>query len=321
MQISSEMQASGKSKRPSAYLSWLREPLVHFLIVGALMFVGYRIVNPAPDASVDSQRIELTKDDLRQLVAKWLAQGRPMPTPEQVHGLAEQKVREDILSREAVALGLDRDDEIIRRRLAQKMDFLVADLAAMQDPTAADLKEWFARNSDRFAQPPRAGFRHLYFSTDKRGAHARDDAQAALGKVAGMAGDSPDAAAVADRFMFQDFYGDSTLDQVAKEFGPGFAKDLFSLAPGSWQGPIQSGYGWHLVWISSMEPGRVPAFEEVEQDVKAAWLDERYREIKQRAFEEMRARYTVVIPQFDDADLNNLQMPPGANLTSDSSTQ
>lgn len=70
-----------------------------------------------------------------------------------------------------------------------------------------------------------------------------------------------------------------------------------------------------------MEPGRVPAFEEVEQDVKAAWLDERYREIKQRAFEEMRARYTVVIPQFDDADLNNLQMPPGANLTSDSSTQ
>jgi parvulin-like peptidyl-prolyl isomerase len=96
---------------------------------------------------------------------------------------------------------------------------------------------------------------------------------------------------------------------VAKEFGPGFADALFASAAGAWGGPIPSGYGWHIVRIDALEPSRVPALEEIEADVRAAWTDERYREIRERAAEEMRARYSVVIPPFDPAELVELGAP------------
>src|SRR5262245_21636809 len=118
----------------------LREPLLHFLVVGACLFGAYHVLTPTQEGVANSNQIVLTKDDVRQLAISWLAQGRSAPTPEQVRALLEQKVTEQILAREAVALGLDRDDEVIRRRLAQKMDFLATDVASLQEPTDADLR-------------------------------------------------------------------------------------------------------------------------------------------------------------------------------------
>jgi hypothetical protein len=151
----------------------LREPLLHFLLVGTLIFAVYALLNPAANRTDQTNHIVLTKDDLRQLAVHWLAQGRAPPTADEMRALVEQKVSEEILFREAVALGLDKDDEIIKRRLAQKMDFLAADVVAFQDPSDAELRAWFAQNASRFALPPRASFRHLYFSSD-RGPGARD---------------------------------------------------------------------------------------------------------------------------------------------------
>jgi peptidyl-prolyl cis-trans isomerase C len=299
----------------------LSEPLLHFLIVGAALFGVYHIANNGSQAAVDTQKIELTQDDVRQLAVTWLAQGRPQPTPDELRSLVDQKVTEEILFREAVALGLDRDDEIIKRRLAQKMDFLAADLAAMNEPSNAELKDWFSRKSERFALPAHMNFRHLYFSPDKRGDGARDAAAAALALIAGKPVDSPEVASVADPFMFRNYYGDSTPEQTAKEFGPDFAATLFTLKPGSWQGPVQSGYGWHLVWIDSIEPGRIPAFEEVEPDVKSAWVDDRYREVKRVALEEMRSRYTVVVPALDSIDLQDLKSPQAAGAEPEAVSQ
>lgn len=299
----------------------LHEPLLHFLVVGALLFGAYQYVNDEPDTSVDTQRIELTQNDIRQLAVSWLAQGRPLPTPDQLRSLVDQKVTEEILFREAVSLGLDRDDEIIKRRLAQKMDFLAADLAAIEEPTRAELTEWFSKNSDRFALPPHVSFTHLYFSPDKHGDGARDAATATLGLIVGNPPGSPEVAAAGDPFMFRNYYGDSTPEQVAKEFGPNFAESLFQFEPRSWRGPIQSGYGWHLVWIDSIEPGRIPAFEEVEPNVKSAWLDDRYREIKQTALEEMRSRYNVVVPSLDDIDLQSLAAPQAASASTQTLSQ
>jgi peptidyl-prolyl cis-trans isomerase C len=102
----------------------LREPLLHFLLIGTALFVGYRVLNPNADAAAQSNRIELTQDDLLQMSVAWLAQGQPAPTPEQMRNLVEHRVREEILYREALALGLDKGDTIVRRRLAQKMEFL-----------------------------------------------------------------------------------------------------------------------------------------------------------------------------------------------------
>jgi hypothetical protein len=300
-------QGSQDGPKPSLVRRWLHEPLFHFLLAGALIFVVYELLNPASRRVEQVNQITLTQDDLRQMAVHWLAQGRPPPTADDMREMVEERVRMEILSREAVALGLDRDDEIIKRRMAQKMDFLAQDLAALQDPGDAELAAWYVRNSDRFALPPRASFRHLYFSFDRAG--ARERAGAALDKIAGKPADVPEAAAVADPFMFQDFYAERSPEQVAKEFGPPFAKALFQVKPGAWRGPIESGYGWHLVFVDVIEPRRVPAFEEVEPDVKPAWLDQKQREIKQGAFKAMRARYTVVVPPIDSVDLESLRNP------------
>jgi peptidyl-prolyl cis-trans isomerase C len=309
----------GAPTRKSRLRQSLGEPLLHFFVVGALLFGGYRFFNAEPEQAADPRRIELTTDDIRQLAMAWLAQGRPPPTPDQLRSLVDQKVTEEILFREAIALGFDRDDQIIKRRLAQKMDFLAADLAALEEPSDAQLSQWFSKNSDRFALPPHASFRHLYFSPDKRGDAARGEAEAALGILTGQAADSPEGAALADPFMLRSYYGDSTPEQTAKEFGPAFAETLFGLKPGSWQGPVQSGYGWHLVWIDSIEPGRIPAFEEVKPDIKSAWLDDRYREVKRSALDEMRTRYTVVVVPLDAVDLRDLESPPEPGTASSDS--
>ncbi|MBB6219502.1 hypothetical protein GGI64_002014 [Rhizobium leguminosarum] len=301
---------------------FLSEPLLHFIVVGVVLFGVFRLITPAPElATADREKIALTKDDVRQLAVTWLAQGRSAPTPDELRTLMDQKVTEEILFREAVSLGLDRDDEIIKRRLAQKMDFLAADLAKLEEPNNAQLEEWYAKRSDRFALSPHLSFRHLYFSFDKHGAAAREAADAALPSVAGKPADSPEVGSVADPFMFRNFYGDATPEQMAKEFGPDFAKALFTLKPGSWQGPVQSGYGWHLIWVDSIEPGRVPAFEEIAPAVKSAWLDERYAEVKRNALKEMRSRYVVSLPTVTADDLQGLELQAGAGAQIELSAQ
>ena len=231
-----------------------------------------------------------------QLAISWLAQGRPQPSPDELRSLVDQKVTEEILSREAVALGLDQDDQIIKRRLAQKMDFLAADLATLEDPSDAQLADWYSKNSDRFALPPHTSFRHLYFSPDKRGGTARDAAAAALTALAGNPADAPEGQALADPFMLRSFYGDSTPAQTAKEFGPAFAETLFGLQPG-----VVAGAGAIGLWLAPLSgstrssPAAFRSIEEVKPDVKAAWLDARYQEGEGKALEEMRSRYTVVV--------------------------
>jgi len=269
---------------------------VQFLLIGTVLFLGYQALHPSPGAGAPSTRIELTADDLRQMSVAWLAQGRPAPTPEQMRSLVDMRVREEILYREALALGLDKGDTIVKRRLAQKMEFLFEDVSALREPTREELKAWFEKNADRFALPPRASFRHLYFSPDRRGARAREDAARALDTLRGKPARAQEGAALADPFMFQDYYGDRSFEEMARLFGPHFAQALLQQQPGSWQGPIESGYGWHLVWVDSITPGRVPAFEEVESDVKAEWVAEQRAGAKRKAFEAMRARYEVVLP-------------------------
>lgn len=214
--------------------------------------------------------------------------------------LARAAAIQRILAREARALGLDRGDEIIERRLAQKMDFLIADLASLEPPDQDTLRRWFAANGDQFAQPPRASFRHLYFAPDRRGAAtARADAAALLPRLAGIGPEDPrlaDLARQADRFMFRDHYGGRSPEELGKDFGPDFARDLFALAPGAWQGPIRSGYGWHLIWIDRLDPARPADFAAIEDQLRAAWLDQRYREIRDRAYDEMLSRYEIILP-------------------------
>ena len=185
--------------------------------------------------------------------------------------------------------------------MAQKMEFLAEDVAAAHEPTPDELSVWFEKNTDKFALPSRVSFRHLYFGSDRRGARAHDDAVTALAKLTGQPQDSKLAAALADPFMFQDYYGDRTSEQLAKEFGPQFATTVAKLAPGSWQGPVESGYGWHLVFVDTVVPGGVPVLEEVESDVKIAWLGDQKEQAWRAAYAALRAKYSVLLPAPPDA--------------------
>jgi peptidyl-prolyl cis-trans isomerase C len=291
-----DMRASHEPK-----LSFLkrcaREPLVHFVLIGAALFAVYSALHSKEVPSADSKKIVLTANDVEQINLMWQAQGRPAPTADQVQSLLDNRIREEVLYREALGLGLDKEDTIVKRRMAQKMDFLAEDLSDLREPTREELKAWFGKNSERFKVPGRASFRHLYFSFDKHGNRTSEAAAEALTKIAGKASDLSEASALADPFMFQDYYGDRSFDELAKTFGPGFARSLFAQQTGSWQGPIESGYGWHLIFIDSLTPARVPEFEEVETDVRTQWVSAQRDQTKQRMYEQMKSHYEIVLPK------------------------
>ena len=290
-------EGSGSRQRVAPKIKrWLREPLLHFLLLGVVLFVAYSYFHRGRGGVESSKQIALTLDDLRTMDTYFVSQWHRQPTPAEFQAMVEDKVREEVLYREALAMGLDKDDTIVKRRMAQKMQFLAEDVAAAHEPSTAELKAWFEKNSNKFALPSRYSFRHLYFSPDKRGKNAQADAATALTKIAGQPEDSKLAASFADQFMFQDYYGDRAPDALAKEFGPQFVVALEKLKPGSWQGPIESGYGWHLVYVDTVIPGRVPAFEEMEPDVKTGWLAEQKKQAWQKAYTEMRAKYTILLP-------------------------
>jgi peptidyl-prolyl cis-trans isomerase C len=289
---------------------WLREPLLHFLLIGIALFAVYAYAHRGRGGIESPRQIALTLDDLRQMDMYFESQWHRQPTPAEFQAMVEDRVREEVLYREALAMGLDKDDTIVKRRMAQKMQFLAEDVAAAHEPSTAELKAWFEKNSNKFALPSRYSFRHLYFSPDKRGKKAQEDATKTLGKIAGQPEDSKLAVSLADRFMFQDYYGDRAPEALAKEFGPQFVVALEKLKPGSWQGPIESGYGWHLVFVDTVIPGRIPAFEEMEPDVKTAWLGEQKATAWQKAYAEMRAKYTVLLPAPSDKEAAAPVAPP-----------
>jgi len=286
----------------SIFKRFLREPLVHFVLIGAVLFGLYSFGSGSGTAPASSKQIRLTLDEIAQLALVFKSQWRRDPAPEDLERMVENRVQQEILYREALAMGLDKDDEIVKRRMALKMQFLAEDVAAAREPTTAELKSWFDENSAKFAQPPRLSFRHLYFSPDRRGARAREDAAQALAKLTGQPEDSKLVRSLADPFMFQEYYRDRAPEYLGKEFGPQFALAVAKLPPGSWQGPIESGFGWHLVFVDTVIPGSIPAFEEVEPDVKIEWLGEQKAQAWERAYRDMRAKYTVLLPAPPDSE-------------------
>ena len=288
----------------------MREPLLHFLLIGLVLFAVYSYINRGRVGIESSKQIVVSVDDLRVMETYFESQWHRPPTPQEFQAMVEDKIREEVLYREGLAMGLDKDDTIVKRRMAQKMQFLAEDVAAAHEPSTSELKAWFDKNEDRFALPSRYSFRHLYFSPDKRGKAAQQDAANALTRVSGQPENSALAASTGDSFMFQDYYGDRTPSAIAKEFGPQFAVAIEKLKPGLWQGPIESGYGWHLVFVDTVIPGRIPAFEEIEPDVKIAWLGEQKATAWQKAYKEMRAKYSVLLPAPPDKNASQAPTPP-----------
>jgi peptidyl-prolyl cis-trans isomerase C len=264
---------------------WLvREPLVYFLAAGAALFL---ITGRLGDGG--GQTIVVSDAERTRLAAQWQAQmGRP-PTETELNGLVEQWLREEIYYREALALGLDADDVIIRRRLAQKLTFLTEDLGAGGEPDADELRAYYEHHAERYAEPERFTFSHAYFS-DERRADAREDAAAALDAA------SASAAPAGDPFMLQRHYVERSQREIGELFGRDFAAAIVDLDTGGWAGPIRSAYGWHLVRLEARHPPRQPSFDEVASRVGADLRQARRREASEAYYRSLRERYRIVVP-------------------------
>lgn len=300
---------------------WLREPLVQFLLAGGVVFGAYSLLTPDLPQNSQQNRIEITVADLEQMNLVWRAKRHRPASPEELVAMVNSKIKEEILYREAIALGLEQDDTIIKRRLAQKMEFLSEDVSGISDPTLEEMKEWYDTHAERFALSGRISFHHLYFSPDRRGDAARADALAAFETLIAQGDLDADQIdpAIADPFMYRDFYADRDPTQIAQDFGAMFTTALFPLDAGGWQGPIESGLGWHLVKITSKESGSVPPFEMVAGQVKAEMIAERRDITKAKAFEKMRERYEIILPVAPRQDAGSEDTSKASGVAKDGS--
>ncbi|KPK37255.1 MAG: hypothetical protein AMJ69_12100 [Gammaproteobacteria bacterium SG8_47] len=271
----------------------IKEPLLHFLLIGLLLFGLFAALNK--DSTGPANRIAITRADVEQLQALFQRQWQRPPTPQELQALIEGRIREEVLYREALALGLDRDDTIVRRRMAQKVEFLVADTAVPSQPGEAVLTAYLKENPERYREPARMSFTHVYFSRDKRAARAESDAEAVLKRLQATKGNTRNAPALGDRFMLAYDYANRGTDEVAREFGQAFADEVARFPVGKWSGPVASGYGIHLVYVSAREEAKVPPFEKIRERVAADWLTDQRKAANERAYERLRSRYEISV--------------------------
>ncbi|MGD0620500.1 MAG: peptidylprolyl isomerase [Bryobacteraceae bacterium] len=206
--------------------------------------------------------------------------------------------RDEALYRQALASGLQQDDAIIRRRLVQKIEFLFADPALTGVPSEKDLASYLRQHRDRYEEPGKMAFSQVYFSRSRRGSHAVDDARAFLAKLAAQRHppeQSPPKGG--DPFMLGYDFPAESREEIAAQFGDSFAAAINGLAPGLWQGPIESAFGAHLVRVSGRQEGRLPSLDEVRARVFADVMNERRKAAAERAYARIRSHYQVVVQQ------------------------
>jgi len=264
----------------------LREPLTHFLLFGILIF----IVAHAIEARSKRYAIAVGPDEITRIVNSYTQQYGAAPEPAQIHTMVDNYIREEIYLREGLALGLDRNDEIVRRRVAQKFDFLQQDMAVPREPTETDLRAWYAHHAADFVVPARRSFDQVYFAIDRRGdAAAKSLASEAVARLA-----HGEPAPVADEFPGPAVINKLSQDDLSRLFGgDAFAASIFAARPGTWTGPLRSGFGWHAVRVTEAEPARPRSFDEARADVRIAWQQADRQARNGEAYRQLQARYRI----------------------------
>jgi len=271
----------------------LREPLLHFLLLGAALFLLDAWLRPPAAPGPAASEIVVTEARVRNLAQNFRRTWQRPPTRAELDGLVEGHVREEVLVREARALGLDRDDAIVRRRLQQKMEFVSEEAMALAKPGDDELQAYLDAHASEFRTEPRVSFVQVFLDPRKRGATLQADARQLL-QALERAGPSADAAAQGDRLMLLEArYENETQSELARLFGEDFADALPRQPVGRWVGPIASGYGVHLVRVEKLTPSATPALSDVRPAVERDWTNARRRELDRALYERLRAKYTI----------------------------
>jgi hypothetical protein len=271
---------------------FIREPLIHFLLIGAALFLFYYLQNGI-NANIDN-RIVINEADIDRLITIWAKKRQRLPTQQELKGLIEQQIHEEVMYREALALGLDKNDGIVHRRMAQKMEFIFSDIAAQSQPDESDLIKYLDNHSDKFKIPGRISFQHVYFNIDKHGDQIEKDIQQVLARLT-QAKSKIDINEIGDAFMLGQEHKQLTEYDVSRIFGKNFAKTLFTLSVNSWQGPIKSGYGLHLINIENKTQSKKQKLDNVRDKVRSEWLSQQNKKLNDNFYKSLRQRYEIVI--------------------------
>ena len=280
MTPSPEVSTSAKAR--AGITAFARDPLAHFLVLGGLLFAGasalYAMSQPV---------VRITQGDVEQIAASWQAMTMSPPSEEEMKGLLRERIDEEILAREAHRLGLDEDDVVIRRRLAQKMSFISDDVAVVMPATEEDLLAFFESRKDRFRVPERYTWRHVVFSAERPGDSERSAAEAALRST--PAGEDP----AGDPSLVPGTFSEASREAIVGEFGESFYQALASARESQWTGPVMSPFGAHLIRLESRIPASEPSYDAVREQVREAWLSEERDKRNSEMREEIRRRYRI----------------------------
>jgi hypothetical protein len=273
-----------------------KEPLVQFLLIGACIY-GADALYGAPDEDVVDRTIVVDAGRVEGFISDWERRWNRPPTRQELDGVISAFVREDILYRQAVAMGLDEDDPVTRRRMAQKLEFLTNDIALFREPAAGELQQYFQDTKELYREPDLITFSQVFLDPDARDATTLDDAAALLAQLRAAGVPDPATLDAGDRFMLRDYYPQVTELDIRRQLGSGFSEAVMQLEPGQWHGPVLSGYGVHLVYVYSREETLPPVFVDVQQTVLENWQAEQQEKFQVEFFESLKSRYDIVIAE------------------------
>ena len=269
----------------------IREPLVHFLILGAALFFIYARFQNEPRFT--EEQIVVSAGKIEHLAAIFSRTWQRPPTQVELQGLIDDYVREEVAYREGQRLGLDQDDTIIRRRIRQKLDFVAEDLANEIEPSNEELAAYFDEHREEYRVDPNLSFRHVYFNSELRPDSLEQDAAEVL---AALRSDPQMAAEeLGDRTLLDYRFDRISQTEIANLLGGEFASAVVALEPGMWHGPLPSAYGYHLVYVEDRQSGRLPELEAVRQQVYQEWQHQHRQELTEDFYQSLLKKYSIVV--------------------------
>lgn len=283
-------QRSATARARGRLRAALREPLVHFLVLGAALFLAWPLMSgrvaPPPN------QIVISAGQMQRAVDIFVKTNQRLPTAAEMSNLAEQEIQTEVEYREGLALGLDRDDEIIRRRIAQKLRFMVQDIVDQSAPSDAELQRFLDTHANDFGAEPQFAFSQVYLNPDRHGASLPQDAAKLLTRLNTSDG-RLNYGVDSDVLPVPNDFEATPLHSIAGIFGDAFAQALASQKPGAWVGPVPSGYGMHLVLVRQIIPASAPRLRDVRAAVLREWSSAKRVEMNARTYQHMRAKYDI----------------------------
>ena len=266
----------------------LREPLIHFLLIGGLLFYIYGQQNSGFEKKENS--IVITQANLDRLVLQWKKKNFREPTKTDIDVLLEKYIHDEVMYREAIAMGLDKNDLVIRRRLSQKLEFLSSDIVDVVEPTQKELQVYLDNNSKRFMLPGKMSFLQIYIDVNKHNKSYIKELYLELKKGTSYK-------KLGDDFLLSKEFQNVTKHDISKIFGRAFSQELFSLHVDSWQGPIVSGYGLHLVKIQKREDEKIASLQSVKNIVRKEWKVTQRENVNRAIYENLKSQYSIKLPK------------------------